>query len=354
MHNILVCHTGGWIGDMVLLTPTLRALKQAYPDSRLSLLLRPIVADLMASNPYVDTCIIDSKKEGHLRSTLKLIYQIKKSVFDIAVVLHPTSIRNALIPYLARIPIRIGSNFKGRGVFLTSSCQHKINLHEVERYLTVVKLLTLDQSSYSSTSETTNNPIQTNLEYWHSKTDTQTITNLLQLEGVSSSDRLIGINLGTTWNTKRWNNEAFDEVINFLTTTAPDIKIALTGSYTEQPILRQLKFSQTTIDLVGKIDILQLGALLERCELYLTCDSGPMHIAAAVGTPTIALFGPTDPVRHKPYGLEHSIIEKPVSCRPCYKTYCKRIDTPKLCMEEIRSTEVCTTITQKLKIENSI
>ena len=89
---------------------------------------------------------------------------------------------------------------------------------------------------------------------------------------------------------------------------------------------------------------MQLGALIESCNLYLTCDSGPMHIAAAVGTPTIALFGPTSPTRHGPYGENHEIIEKPVECRPCYKRNCMRKDQPHLCMTEIDPNEVVTQI----------
>ena len=85
---------------------------------------------------------------------------------------------------------------------------------------------------------------------------------------------------------------------------------------------------------------MQLGALIESCDLYLTCDSGPMHIAAAVGTPTVALFGPTSPTRHGPYGENHEVIEKPVSCRPCYKRKCIRKDLPHLCMTEIDPNEV--------------
>ena len=93
---------------------------------------------------------------------------------------------------------------------------------------------------------------------------------------------------------------------------------------------------------------MQLGALLERCKVCLTCDSGPMHIAAAVGTPTVALFGPTNPTRHRPYSKGHTIIEKPVSCRPCYKRTCYRKDIPYHCMQEINPTEVVNAIINAL------
>ena len=335
MPNILVCQTGGWIGDMVLLTPALRALKQAYPESHLELLLRPLVADLMESHPYVDACIVDEKMEGRCRSLTKLARQIRDRSFDLAVVLHPTSFRNALLPFLARIPIRIGTNVSGRGMLLTKSCGDDTNVHEVHRYLRVLQLLDIDT-------------VSDGLAFWHTDADRRFIENLLRVEGVSRDDRLIAVNLGTTWMTKRWEVENFAGVIQQITRLAQGTKVVLTGSSTEQPLAEALPASLPTINLIGRTSMLQLGALLERCEVCLTCDSGPMHIAAAVSTPTVALFGPTDPVRHRPYGVGHTVIEKPVSCRPCYKRSCHLQDTPYLCMQEIGTSEVVKAIEPEL------
>ena len=335
MQNILVCQTGGWIGDMVLLTPTLRALKNAYPESNLALLLRPRVADLMETHPYVDTCIVDTKNPGRYRSLTGMVRRIREAAFDVAVVLHPTSFRNALLPFLARVPIRVGANVSGRGILLTASRKDDTSVHEVHRYLRVLRLLDIDTGSDS-------------LEFWHTDTDREMIQGLLHAEGVSSTDRLVALNLGTTWRTKRWDIANFAEVIQQIERLVQDARIVLTGSSAEQTLADDLPASLPTINLIGKTSILQLGALLERCEVCLTCDSGPMHIAAAVGTPTIALFGPTDPVRHKPYGTGHTVVEKSVSCRPCYKRTCQRQDTPHLCMKEISIGEVVNALEIKL------
>ena len=332
MQNILVCQTGGWIGDMVLLTPALRALKHAFRESHLELLLRPRVAALMESHPYVDACIVDEKTDGRFRSLTRLVREIRERAFDLAVVLHPTSFRNALLPFLARIPIRVGTHVSGRGMLLTQSCRDDTRVHEVHRYLRVLELLDIDTASDA-------------LEFWHTATDRHFIENLLRAEGVSRDERLIAVNLGTTWTTKRWDVLNFTEVIRHMTQLLPEAKVVLTGSHAEQPLAAGLPASLPILNLVGKTSILQLGALLERCEVCLTCDSGPMHIAAAVGTPTVALFGPTDPERHRPYGIGHRVIEKPVSCRPCYKRTCHRRDTPHLCMQAIGTDEVVQAIT---------
>ena len=341
MQNILVCQTGGWIGDMVLLTPALRALKQVFRESHLELLLRPRVADLMKSHPYVDACIVDEKTEGRCRSLTRLVRQIRNTSFDLAVVLHPTSFRNALLPFLARIPIRVGTNISGRGMLLTQSCRDDTSVHEVHRYLRVLELLRVDMAS-------------DDLEFWQTDTDRHSIENLLRAEGVSPNERLIAVNLGTTWTTKRWDSMNFTEVIRQITRLVPEAKVVLTGSSIEQTLTEALPASLPIINLAGKTSILELGALLERCEVCLTCDSGPMHIAAAVGTPTVALFGPTDPERHRPYGMGHTVIEKPVSCRPCYKRTCHRRDTPHLCMQEIGAGEVVKAVAARLYQKNSV
>lgn len=348
MKKILVCHTGAWIGDMVLLTPSLRVIKQEYPDSSLVLLLRPLVAELMMTNPYVDSCIVDCRTERGYLSFIRMVRQLRNYKFDMTFVMHPTSIRNALLPLFARIPIRVGSSFKGRDIFLTNTCQNRTDIHEVEKYLNVVTTFTNKKSKYLNVIDETKPNLTTQLEFWHSDDDRQAILNILTDGGVTDNDRLLAMNLGTTWLTKQWHVKNFENVINKIVETIPNIKIILIGSINDQSLVENKTFSGSTINLIGKTDILQLGALLEMCDVCLTCDSGPMHIAAAVGTPTVSLFGPTSPVRHQPYGRGHTFIEKPVECRPCYNRICNRKDTEFLCMKEITAAEVTEAVIAKL------
>ncbi len=321
---------------MVLLTPALRALKRTYPESNLTLLLRPRVADLMQTHPYVDTCLVDNKTEGRYRSVRNLVRQLRDSVFDIAVVLHPTSFRNALLPFLARVPIRVGTNVSGRGMLLTGSCKDNTGVHEVHRYLRVLKLLNIDTAPSS-------------LEFWHTDADRYFVERLLRVEGILPENRIVALNLGTTWATKRWEVTNFADLIQQIVRLLPEIKVVLVGSSEEVELAESLPASLSVINFVGKTGILQLGALLERCEVCVTCDSGPMHIAAAVGTPTLALFGPTSPTRHQPHGTGHTVIEKSVSCRPCYKQICHRQDAPHLCMKKIDTAEVVKALEIKLR-----
>ncbi len=320
---------------MVLLTPALRALKQAYPESNVSLLLRPLVANLMETHPYVDTRIVDTKTDGRLKSLTRLVRQIRADAFDVAVVLHPTSFRNALIPFLAQVPIRIGTNIAGRGMLLTTSIKDDTDVHEVHRYLRVLRLLNIENAPDA-------------LEFWHTDADREAIRDRLHAARIAPTDRLVAINLGTTWRTKQWDIANFAKVIQKIVGRIPNTRIVLTGSPAERELAAGLPTSLPVINFVGETSILELGALLERCEVCLTCDSGPMHIAAAVGTPTVALFGPTDPVRHRPYSNGHEVVEKSVSCRPCYKRTCQRQDTLHLCMKEISIGEVVNALEIKL------
>ena len=338
--RILVTQTGGWIGDMILLTPALKALKRAYPQSRLTLLIRPLVANLMETCPYVDEVIIDTKGNGvgTVPGFYQLVRRVRQGRFNLAVVLHPTSIRNALIPFLAGITLRVGSNVGGRGILLSHTCSDDTNLHEVDRYLRVLQFININEPA-------------TGLEFWHTDTDRRAVHQLLGGCNVVPEDRIIGINLGTTWRTKSWALDKFADVMAGIQNRFEGA-IVLTGSSSELELGKALQelIKPRVINLIGKTTILQLGALIQRCALYLTCDSGPMHIAAAVGTPTIALFGPTNPLRHRPYGEGHHVIEKDVSCRPCYKRKCMRTDAPNLCMTEIQATDVVERIALNLNL----
>ncbi len=358
MQRILVCHTGAWIGDMVLLTPALRALKERYPGSHLTFLLRSQVVDLMKGNPYIDSCLVDKKQDGFFSSFVGLTKIIRDGSFDIAVVLHPTSFRNALLPFFAQVPFRIGSNYKGRGFLFSAACPANTDIHEVQRYLSVMSLLDARNGfeGDGTSKKVAKKDREVALEFWHTETDRNSVKKLLRRHGVSlknRKDRLIAVNIGTTWQSKRWDIERFETVIKGIIAAVCNTKIVITGSVSEQHLADQLPQIDSTINLVGQTNLLELGALLELCALCLTCDSGPMHIAAAVGTPCVALFGPTDPMRHQPYGDGHTLIERPVPCRPCYKRTCMYNDIPYLCMKEIETSHVLDVTLERLNSETA-
>ena len=228
MQRILVCHTGAWIGDMVLLTPALRALKERFPGSHLTFLLRSQVVDLMDSNPYIDSCLVDKKQYGFFSSFIELTKTIRDRHFDIAVVLHPTSFRNALLPFFARVPFRIGSNYKGRSFLFSATCPANLDMHEVQRYLSVISLLD-DNNGFDGDRPLVIDRViedrEAALEFWHTENDQKSVMKLLRSYGVSlknRKDRIIAVNIGTTWQSKRWDIERFETVIRGLIAAVSD------------------------------------------------------------------------------------------------------------------------------------
>ena len=176
------------------------------------------------THPYIDEVMVDRKGRilNRLPSLWKSVSEIRRSGFDLAVVLHPTSFRNALIPFLAGIPERIGSNVSGRGILLTKTCSDRTDLHEVHRYLRVLELINIHEPDAK-------------LEFWHTDVDRHAARQILTMHGISPKEYLIGINLGTTWRTKRWSLENFVEVITQVQKHF-GARILLTGSTAEIPL----------------------------------------------------------------------------------------------------------------------
>ncbi|MCD6508286.1 lipopolysaccharide heptosyltransferase II [Candidatus Poribacteria bacterium] len=330
IRKILVMHTGGWIGDMVLLTPALRAIRNAYPDAHISILVNPLVEGLMSRNPYIDKVIVYDKRgeQKGMRNLLGMASALKEEGFDMAILFHPNSIRSALLAFLARIPIRVGTNTSKRGIFLTDPIPDESDLHEVERYLRVARIAGAKE-------------VNDRLEFWHGPAERSYAQYKFMQFGIRPRDFVIGINPSTTWPSKAWAPENFAALADMLAEEA-GARIIITGSPDDVPLAEKIEEMTRckVINLAGRTDIFQLGAVIELCDLFISCDSGPMHIAAAVGTPTVALFGPTSPTRHRPYGQNHIVIRHPFPCSPCYRVHCPN----NVCLSSITPSEVAAAI----------
>ena len=322
--------TGGWIGDMILLTPALRALKKGLHDANITVLVNPLVKELMERNPYLDSVIVYDKRgtQKGIRGMWKMADRLKLERFDIAVILHPNSVRSAILSYMAGIPERVGSKIRGRGPFLTMKVAWRRNVHEVQRYLDVVSsIVNVDRNG--------------KLEFWGIREEDETFVNDVLGDHTGP---VVGINPFTTWPSKRWPVERFARLVDLISCRF-DTRVVLTGdiddAYLGSKLMKQV--SSKPINLIGHTTLWQLGALIKHCHLYVTCDSGPMHISAALGTPTVSLFGPTDPVRHSPYGQGHTVVRKKTECAPCYKRKCKSYD----CMQAIQIEDVVEAIAER-------
>ena len=302
--KILVIQTA-FLGDAVLTTPLLKVLKQKFPLSKITLLCTPEIKELFAENNSIDT-ILSMDKRGVDRSLLSIFRWAKKlkGQFDIALLPH-RSFKSALITALAKIPKRIGfKNSEGK-IFLTDLVPFDWNTHDAERNLKLLEVLGITSK-------------QTELEV-PVKNDLIYFKQFLQEHKIKEETLLIGMNPGSVWKTKRWLPEYFAEVADQLTKEW-NCKVIIFGSHkdleTANSVISQMK--APAINLCGKTDLKELVILISHCSLFITNDSGPMHIASATHVPLVAIFGPTTrELGFFPLGNKSIVVELDLPCRPC-------------------------------------
>jgi len=337
--NRILIRGVNWVGDTVLSYPAVQQLKTFFPKSHLAVLVPSYLVDLWKTFPYVDEIIPFQKKAGigSLWEDLNLSQSLKERNFGLAVIL-PRSFRSALHIFLARIPIRVGYRGEWRSLFLTHGIhrtQEVLRGHRVYYYQKLIEPFGTIESPPSP-------------QIFLREEDRKWADRMLQDLGLPEGKPLIGMNPAATYGlAKCWEPGRFGELGRKLVDHW-GAKILLFGKEGERPIvygiLRHL--NGKGIDLTGKTGLLQLAALLERCTLLVTNDTGTMHVAAAVGTPVVALFGSTLPLTTGPWGEGHVVIKKDISCSPCWKRVCP---TDHQCMEQITVDEVEGVVDRKLE-----
>ena len=160
---------------------------------------------------------------------------------------------------------------------------------------------------------------------------------LLVQNGIKNSKLLVGINPVAKWDTKLWANSKFAELADRLVKQY-DASVVFTGSQPDRSTIQDIvsRMETQATNLAGETTLITLAALYEKADFIISTDTGPMHIAAALGTPTVALFGPTAPWRTGPFGSGHQVIRVELECNPCFKRQCETID----CMEQISVAQV--------------
>ncbi len=275
------------LGDVVHALPTVNLIRKRFPDAHISWLINDSLASLLKNCP-----IIDERIEFHRHNYVKvpaLLQQLRRKRFDLVVDLQGL-LRSGLMARATLAPRRIGLSDAREGArFFYNEIVPVSGAHAIDRYLLAAKYLGGDAG-----------PIEFPL-------------------GVSSqikSERLIAVNPSARWKTKLWGDDKFAELVRRL----PHERVVLTGSVAEREQIE--KIAQGCRNLAGGTDLFELAELYARCAVVITNDSGPMHVAAAVGTPVVAIFGPTDPALTGPYGKHHIVLRSGIPCSPCFKDYC--------------------------------
>lgn len=316
------------LGDLILATPSLRAIRRQFPKATISLVVGRPIQEAAARCPYVDEVLIyDASRNGRsLRSVRQLLRRIRRQAFDRSIDLQ-NSRWTHLLAWAAGIPVRIGYDRRWgrlltRGIALPKSPMDPVrHQHHL-----------LQQAGIS--------PDGTALELWPSEADDRRVTQWLAEAGIAVAKPLVGLHPGASprWATKRWDLARWAVLCDRL--AQKGAQVVVTGSSTDRALGEALRGLARTAPLlmIGRTSLMELAALIRRCRVFVTIDSAPLHIASAVGTPAVALFGPTDPARHVPPSSAITVLSKKVFCSPCYSPRCRTVTHA--CMRRITVDEV--------------
>ena len=349
INNILVFNPFG-IGDVLFATPLIRNLKEKLPLARIYLICNRRVYPITKKNKFLYKVIVFEKDEwkGVLRKSklefFKKIFsfgnEIKKCKFDIMFDLSMNSQYGFFFKMLG-IKKRIGFNFKNRGRFLT----HKIditdgyNKEHVARYcLELLKFLNISPKDYK-------------FDLFLNDSDIEVSKNILKkYEYKKNKKALVGIcpGSGDSWQDtayfKRWPKENFIRLIDMLS-EKQEVNIILFGSKGEMDVCEHIydNVKQKILNLCGKLDLEEFCGIVSLCDIIISNDGGPFHIAQALGKKTFVFFGPVDEKVYGPYPDEaiSVVFKKYLSCRPCYKAFkFKGCLKDKKCLRDIKSEDV--------------
>jgi heptosyltransferase-2 len=331
--NIIV-RMPNWIGDLVMATPILADLRAAYPDAKITALCRAPVCDLLTEDPHIDEIFCFNKTREF--SPKNVIEKLKMGSYDLGVLL-THSFSSSWWFWRGKVRERLGYDCNARRLLLTKAAPLPEGV-EKQHLVTTYKMLlhALDI------------PLSDTVPSLHlSKEEVSEARLLLKQHGVTEISSLVGINPGATYGSaKCWLPSRFREVTEKLLAD-PDLYVLYFGDQSTVGLVKEICYGldSRVINLAGLTSLRELAALISLCTVVLTNDSGPMHIADALGTPILALFGSTSEVVTGPYRTG-KVIHKHASCSPCYQRVCP-IDFR--CMKRIESDEVYEEILQVLK-----
>jgi len=330
--RILIVRTDR-IGDVVLSTPVITAARKVFPNAYIAMMVSPQTQEIVRGNPYLNEVIVYDKKLKHknIFKTLGFIARIKEKKFDLALILHSTNRVNCIC-FLAGIPKRVGYKRSKMDFLLTDKLEYTKRLgekHESEYSLDVLRYIGVKAE---------NSPLVMNIK----KEDKKNINDLLKSFGLKDKEKFIVLHPGASCVSKMWPQENFARVADSLAKRF-NVKVVLVSSFDQVKIAEEVKnlMNDKPLFLCGKTSLGQLGALFEKASLFISNDSGPVHIACAVGVPVISIFGRNEkglsPVRWRGLSDKNIVLHKDVGCNECLAHNCKK---GFLCLKSVTVDEV--------------
>jgi heptosyltransferase-2 len=337
-----------WIGDAVMSEPALAAVRGIFPGAEIVLLVRPVVAELLQGHPAVDRILVyeDRGRHAGLSGKWGLARALRRERFHLAI-LFQNAFEAALLAFLAGIPSRYGYATDGRGWLLSDPVARpdpETLGHQVQYYLGMLTPLGGPERP---------RPPRLSL----SAREESEVNRSLAEMGIAESDFVLGLNPGSTYGgAKRWLPERFAETADRLLQDQARmgeraVRAVIVGARGEEGLGQTIadRMRVKPVVLSGRTSIRQLMAVIKRCNLFITNDTGPMHVAAAFGVPVVAIFGPTDFRTTAPFGNEDAIVRHPVECAPCLLRECP-IDHR--CMTRVSVDQVYDAALHQLRVES--
>ncbi|NGX37377.1 MAG: Lipopolysaccharide core heptosyltransferase RfaQ [Chlamydiae bacterium] len=319
-NRFLIVSTTG-LGDTLWGTPAIRALRQSFPDSSINILTSPIGAQVLEHNPHIDDIFIYSS----FFSLVRYFLPLKRKQCDAVLIFHTS--QRIVLPYCALLetPQIIGTEGINKDLdFLLTKSLKKTYQHEIARRLSIVQEVGAHVTDYS-------------LEMIVRKQEEDAVKHFLGGHGVPDHIPLVGLHPGAKDTFKQWPAECFIEVGKRLTQHL-GCQILVSGDQSEALLILEIASKiPGAIPIAGELRLSTFGALLKKMAVFITNDTGPMHMAFAANTPTVAIFGPTDPNLCGPFHVKNArVLSARKTCTPCLK---KRCDEP-FCLLEVGPTTV--------------
>ncbi len=330
------------IGDVLLATPAIHALRKAFPKSRICALVYAGTDDMLTGNPDLEEVLVFENGTGvqGIRNEGRLVSQVRRIRPDLAVQMGNGD-REAILGVLSGARIRVGydpgrSGFLGRRLLLTHIVPQDWEKHVVESNLDLVRALGVE-------------PDARDLRLFVDPQAEAAVNTLVRDMGVGRDDRVVVIHPTAKWMFKCWTDEGFAQVADYL--SEEGMTVCITSGSDEREVQKAQRIigraRRPAIDLSGRLTLKQLTALIARSRLFVGVDSAPMHVAAAVKTPVVALFGPSREQNWRPWGDGHLVLKRDPFCSQLRRKRCevtKRCE----CLETLRVEEVIAAVEEQL------
>ena len=320
-------------GDVLVSTPVLAALKEAWPEARVTFLVPRTAEDMIKDHPLLDELLVAERGQESWSRSWRLLQNLLQAKFDLVLELSGGD-RGAFYTLATRAQERVGFERPGQpywqrqAVFTRLLPRPKVTMHMVEQNLEVVRALGVE-------------PRKPRLQFfWDEKVEAWVTKKLASL-GLRPGEFVV-LHPGAGWRFKCWTPAGYARVIEYVQEVL-GLPVLLTASRAphEQELIQEIltECRQSPINLAGQLTLKELGALIAKARFFFGADSAPMHLAAAVNTPAVALFGPSGAFNWGPWGEGHLVIQKEMECVPCGRDGCEGSKVSR-CLLELSPEEV--------------